>query len=254
MLFKLVDQTCAEINRLDAGNAIPILHHQLLEVAGDTLERFAAENTSRDRAASLAAAGFVMASVVFTCVKAIPQLAAKLAKGVNDRRLPAPARASIACLLAYLVQPHDLIPDSAMGGYGFLDDAIYLRAGLVQYLDLLPDGAQSAETESQTVGLLISLCPPVVRPQMQHAVSSLSNVVQLLSFTGPEIAEFTLAQILANPLQMSAPAAPQGFSPQPARNFEQGFWGKGGAYIEGENIIMPGGAGIINGELFIPGM
>lgn len=171
----------------------------------------------------------------------------------SDRSVAANRRCALVGVLAYVVQPHDLIPDDAPGGYGYLDDVILLRAGLVQYLDVLPIPGTSTQTETVYISLLIRIAPPAVRPLLQQAVSTMSMGVQLMGMLEPEIAEFMLAQIIANPLQMAAPAAPQGFVPRPMPNYQQGFFGQSGAYIEGNNISFPGGAGLYDGQLFIPG-
>lgn len=252
MLLQLVEQTCVEIDRLDVAKAMPQLAAQIGESAGDSVRRFLKEQRQQVKKGSEAAAGVVLAGVAIMCVKAIPGIARQLLQRMNDGRVPAARRCGVATVLAYLVQPHDVLHDTLPAGYGYLDDAILLRAGLVQYLDTLPKGQPSAEAESHVVGLLISLTPVAVRPLLQQAVATMSLAVQVFSMMEPAMAEFTIAQIVANPLQLTPPAAPPGFSPQPVRSFEQGFWGRSGAYIEGENIIMPGGGGLINGQVFIP--
>jgi uncharacterized membrane protein YkvA (DUF1232 family) len=186
-------------------------------------------------------------------IRSIPQTARAMAAKVQDRRVPAERRVAIASVLAYLVQPHDIIPDDAPGHYGYLDDAILLHAGLVAYLDTL-SGKTEPSASVKIAQFAIGLTPPAARPLLQAGISSMSQLVQLLAMAGPQIAEGTLAQIVANPLQASAGvAAPPGFSPRPARDYAAGHW-SGGNYFEGNNVIMGGGGpALIDGQLFIPG-
>jgi uncharacterized membrane protein YkvA (DUF1232 family) len=228
------------------------MNKQIRQSAPDSISRFVEQSRAQGKAPTDAAAGVVLAGVALFCVKAIPQQARQLVQRLKNTRLPVAKRCAVASVLAYLVQPHDMIPDSAPGGYGYLDDAIFLRAGLVQYLDLFPSAGSTAEQESSVVGLLISMTPPAIRAQFPIALNAMGSTIQLFNFVGPAYAEASLAQLTADPLHLQPPVAPMGFRPSASRDFERGFWGKGGAYIEGNNIVMPGGPALINGELFIP--
>jgi hypothetical protein len=52
---------------------------------------------------------------------------------------------------------------------------------------------------------------------------------------------------------MTAPAPSQGFLSNPIPNYEQGSFGRSGAYIEGNSIMFAGGPSLIDGQFFIPG-
>ena len=95
------------------------------------------------------------------------------------------------------------------------------------------------------------MVPLSVIPALQVAVQGMSMAFQLLRMLPPELIEFTTQQTLMNPLQMTAPQAPPGFAPSAAPSFGGGHW-SGGAYFEGNNVIMPGGPSLIDGQLFIP--
>ena len=251
MLYKLVERICADIDRLDLG-LFGGLAEPIQEAAPDTIA-FIRDSRKRGKKLTYDEVAKTQALVAFTFIKSIPRTARAMVDKVKDRRVHAARRCAVASVLAYLVQPHDIIPDDAPGYYGYLDDAILLHAGLVEYLDTLPAGS-NADSQARMVNYLIALTPEHVRPALQLAVSSMSQVVQILSMMGPEIAEGTLAQIVANPLQASSTvAAPPGFSPRAARDYGGGHW-SGGNYFEGNNVIMGGGGpALIDGQLFIPG-
>jgi uncharacterized membrane protein YkvA (DUF1232 family) len=195
-----------------------------------------------------------LALAAYAYIKGVPGIARAMVGKVKDRRVHAARRCAVASVLAYLVQPHDIIPDNAPGCYGYLDDAILLHAGLAEYLDTLPAPGMDADAHARAVQFLIGLTPAAARPTLQQGVASMSQVVQLLSVMDPGIAEGTLAIIVANPLQASSNVAgpPGGFSPRSGRDYSKGHW-SGGAYFEGNNVIMSGGPSLIDGQLFIPG-
>ena len=257
MLLQLVQQTVAQIILLDRKSSVPQFAQQIRDTAPDTIERLLAERKRGGTRSTAKEAANALADSALICVKAIPQVVGQLTQRLEDKRLPAHRRAAIASILEYLVQPHDFIPDDAPGGYGYLDDAILLRAGVVEYLDTLPNGSKSAESESNIVGLLISLAPEDIREEIEEATTNVSRIVQFSNASAQQDASNLLAQFLQNPMAAFAKMAPA-FAAAPAfgafnqRNFQQGFWGKSGAYIEGDNFILPGGGGLINGEVFIP--
>jgi len=63
-------------------------------------------------------------------VKQMPALVRELGDVVGNPNTEAGVRLTIAAQLAYLVQPHDIIPDALPGGFGYVDDAIFLRLAL----------------------------------------------------------------------------------------------------------------------------
>jgi hypothetical protein len=95
------------------------------------------------------------------------------------------------------------------------------------------------------------LAPAAAPPLLQQSVAALSVAVEVMSQLGDDIAEMTLAKIVADPLQTGVPAAPQGYRPRGVPNYAGGHW-SGGNYFEGNNVVIPGGPSLIDGQLFIP--
>ena len=264
MLFQLVNDVCAKIDKLPPFPPPPELGQQIRAAAPEAITGLVQSNKAQGKTISEADALKTLSLVAYAAIKSIPRSARAMVEHVNDRRYGAPQRCALAGILAYLVQPHDLIPDNAPGYYGYLDDAIILQAGLVEYLDTFPAG--DADAQEALARFFVSLTPPQVRQQVQLVVSSQSQLLQMLAVIGPEMAELTLQMIVANPLQQGAGGnfqmpqgfqVPGGFGMHPARNYlgglgSGGFFGRSGAYVEGDNIIMPGGGGLINGQVFVP--
>jgi len=255
MLLRLVERTCAEIGELTLS-VLPELKEELLENASDSLELVAQENRRQKRASSVDDAAGAMALLAWTAITSIPRIAAQMMQKLADRRVNSVRRLSIASMLTYLVQPHDLVPDDARAGYGWLDDAILIRAGLVEYLQILPDFAESVESEANRLQLLIALTPASVRPALQQSVATMAIGLQLMSVMEGPVAESMLNQVMNDPLAFRMPSASRGFAPRQT-------WGAGGyrdqghfsngAWFEGNSVIMSGGPSLIDGQLFIPG-
>lgn len=251
MLFKLVSQKCLQIGNRGfvacVDELAPLIQQHAQEAVADCQRR--SRESGGNPTAQQAARG--LAIIAAGSISQIPGLVLRMMDAVKDARIPATRRAAIASVLAYFAQPHDLFPEEESGLYGLLDDAILLRAGILEYLQELPQPELDLDHERHFVGILISLTPASVRPAIQQMISSLSLALQTLSQLDPALAEIVLRQIITNPLQASPPAAPQGFVPHPATNYEKGRW-SGGAYFEGNNMVIPGGPSLIDGQLFIP--
>jgi uncharacterized membrane protein YkvA (DUF1232 family) len=253
MLYTLVDRVCAELDAVPIG-IDPELAEEIRAAAPEAVAKTREWNRQQGRKMTEVEAARPLALVAQTYIKGVPSIARAMVEKAKDRRAHAARRCAVASVLAYLVQPHDIIPDNAPGCYGYLDDAILLHAGVAEYLDTLPTPTMDADAHARVAQVLIGLAPAAARPALQQGVSSMSQVVQLLSMMDSDIAEGTLAMIVANPLQASSNVAapPRGFSPRSGRDYSKGHW-SGGAYFEGNNVVMSGGPSLIDGQLFIPG-
>ncbi|MFH1812228.1 MAG: DUF1232 domain-containing protein [Pseudomonadota bacterium] len=68
----------------------------------------------------------------------VPVLFDLLGSLYEDTRLPRHARLLANAALAYFVLPHDLIPESGLGAYGYIDD-LYLCAQVLHRLQAEPE-------------------------------------------------------------------------------------------------------------------
>jgi uncharacterized membrane protein YkvA (DUF1232 family) len=252
MLFQLVERICNDIDRIEAREAAPLVLNQLRHSAPETIAEMVQEgrkNGNDDATEDVVTT--LLAMILLWHVKNVPTLARRMVAAMNDSRIPAARRCAVAGVLAYLVQPHDFIPDHLPGGYGYLDDVIFIRAGLVEYLNMLPEEETSVDAERNLLALLVRMAPQAIRPGLQQGITAMSLAVQLFSFIPSPIAELMIGQIVANPLQMAPPAAPRGFVPRSVPDYAKGHWSHG-AYFEGNNVVIPGGPSLIDGSLFIP--
>ena len=70
-----------------------------------------------------------------------PKLIEYFGSLIEDTRLPRPARGVINAALAYFVLPFDVVPESSMGGFGYVDD-LYLCAYAAHLLQCEPGYAE----------------------------------------------------------------------------------------------------------------
>jgi len=248
MLYQLLAQVCEGIEKLDVSAELPQMFAQINRARPDLMGQIARASKNPEAQGRIAQA---IAFGALNCIKGIPKIANFLAAKTKERRVAPQVRCALASVLSYLVQPLDLLPDDAPGGYGYIDDSAVLRAGLIEYLKIDRVPQFDKDEEVQYANMVASLLPPAVVPTFQLVVGNMATAFQIMRALPGEIAELTLQQIIANPLQASAPATPQGFSPVPTPSYGGGHW-SGGGYFEGGNVVVPGGPSLIDGNLFIP--
>lgn len=248
MLFNLLNKTCTKISKLNIERNAPLMLQEINSARPDFRERLLKSGIKENVIDLVSQA---IATGVLVHIKEMPTIVDIMVNKVHSRHTDASIRCALVGVLAYLVQPHDLIPDDAPGGYGFVDDNALLRAGLIEYLNILPPQATEAEKQRDYLQIFGSIVPLGILPALQTAVIGVTSAFHILRMLPPEIIEMTTQQAIANPLQMSAPQPPAGFTAPRAPNLGAGHW-SGGAYFEGNNVIMPGGPSLIDGQLFIP--
>jgi len=258
-LYQLLDEVCRKIDALDLKRDAPAMLQEIRRARPDLtakIDEVIAKGSAKEKTTAQVVAQ-TMASYVIKLIKDIPEMVRTMVAAANSPSTDPSIRCAVLGALAYVVQPRDLIPDDAPGGYGFVDDAALLRTGLIEYLDVLPPNPTQADLDRNVLQSFASLVPTSVLPALQQAVQGMAMAFQLLRMLPQELIEFTTQQILMYPLQMSAPQAPPGFSAPSFPNLggggmgDRGHW-SGGAYFEGNSVIMPGGPSLIDGQLFIP--
>jgi uncharacterized membrane protein YkvA (DUF1232 family) len=248
MLFKLLNKTCTKISELNIEREAPLMVKEINRARPDFRARLREGGVKKNVIGLVCQA---IASGVLVHIKEMPTIVDIMVDRVQNRRSDPATRCALVGVLAYLVQPQDLIPDDAPGGYGYVDDNALLRAGLIEYLDILPPQATEAEKQREYLQVFGSIVPLDVLPALQAAVMGVTSAFHILRMLPPEIIEMTTQQAIANPLQMTAPQPPPDFTPPMAPSLGGGHW-SGGAYFEGNDVIMPGGPSLIDGQLFIP--
>ena len=173
MLFALLDRFNAEVAAIDLSEESPALLEQIRLARPDFLKEV---DRARKRSGATKEAMnltlLALAAAVLGMIKEMPQIVDTMVQKIRKRRADPHLRCALAGTLAYLVQPHDLIPDDAPGGYGLLDDCLLLRVALREYLNVLPASATEAEKQGQYILLFGNILPLNVLPALQLACLS----------------------------------------------------------------------------------
>lgn len=248
MLYKLLNQISARINSLDVKKEVPYMLRQIDNARPDFYQ-YLTQNAPNKKLADLVASA--VAHGILATIKEIPSIVNEMVSRLKNRSTNPSLRCALAGVLVYLVQPRDLIPDDAPGGYGFVDDNAIARAGLIEYLNLLPKSSKDVEAERRRIQFAARIIPLQIVPSLQLAIDGMHITLQMLSVLPKPMLELTLQQMINKPLQLPAIQQPTGFTPTPSPSIGTGHW-SGGAYFEGNNVIISGGPSLIDGELFIP--
>ena len=221
MLPELLDQLASRIAALNPEQEAPKLLRELKRVRPDVFKTLR-ENVmkeARDSGGSGITPEQTVAVVERTVtlgllkmIKDIPAIVETMVSAISDNRISPAVRCATVGMLAYLVHPRDLIPDDAPGGYGFLDDAILLRAALVEYLNVVPPEGTDGGKEPDYLALLTMWVPPADWPTCQSLIIGIQTAFQLLSQMPAELLDFTTQALIQNPYmgipQMTANVQP----------------------------------------------
>ena len=155
MLFELLDETVSQVAALNPDTDTILFWQQVTAVRPDVVETI--KSGVPDVAMADAIGNSIAHGKLVSMVNDVPHMAEVLRAAVGNQELAASVRCAIVGVLAYVVQPHDLIPDASPGGYGFIDDDMLLRASLVEFLDELPPSGFDATRERNYIALVSAL-------------------------------------------------------------------------------------------------
>jgi len=256
MLFRMVEKTCATLDALDVQSDAPGMMRQILAVRPqrvpdpEALASFVSEGVPLDDLrALLAGAEKKVAAMMVTRVKESAAIARRMVSIIRGDEVSLHAQVGLVVVLLYFVDPHDLVPDSAEGGYGFIDDSVLLRAGLIELVDELPQDQLLRDKHGDDISMFASVLPPRVVPVLEKMVVELQGIVRTLRGHPVSLLSLLRDQIISTGVLANIPAVPRdavsGSSGFPS---SAGRWERG-VYFEGRNVIVPGGPSLIDGKL-----
>ena len=256
MLFRMVEKTCASLDALDVQRDTPAMMRQILAVRphsdpdSQAFASFVAEGVPLDDLrAILAGAEKKVAAIMVTRVKESAAIARRMVSMIRGDEVSLQTQVGLAIVLLYFVDPHDLVPDGVEGGYGYIDDSVLLRAGLIeQAAELAPDPLRREQLNAD-ISMFASVLPPRVVPVLEKMVIELQGIVRTLRGHPVEVLSMLRDQIISTGVLANIPAVPRGAGagasglPSSAGRWERGV------YFEGRNVIVPGGPSLIDGKL-----
>lgn len=247
MLFNLTQQVNQEIKRLSTSNSLSAFIRQVDYYRPDFRQNIQRYSASAELCNSAINA---VGTLFLNDIKILPTIANEMVAHINNNSTNLALKCALASVLVYYVTSQDLLPDNIEGGYGYLDDSIIMRAGLIQYLNLLPGASTNVEKENEKIALTSLIVPKNIIEPLQLVVNNLVSTFQLFSLIPFELLQLYLQQMINNPLTPIQFEQPSGFSAAYNVSLGSGMWSED-TRVDPDNIYIPGGPSIVNGELLI---
>ena len=207
MLLGLVHKVSDTVSAIDPVEDAPEFVNTWLAHRPEQRELAFANVTdpeARDTAFRMFAAG------ALAIVKRIPTMIDVMVERLHSDEVDAAVQCAVATVLAYVVQPRDLIPDDAPGGYGFIDDTILLHAGFLDILSMEPPNAGEFRTQQEYLSYISSFAPPPVMARLRETVQSMEVTLSVFRTLPREALETTTRIIVDDPFSVSTTPAARG--------------------------------------------
>lgn len=250
-LSAMLEDTCRRVSALDPSTEGAAMVGQILRSRPDIEQKM---NSAANTTAGKTAKDIILKALGLYAVSQVKNLPAQvniLVERINDRSTEPALRCALVSVLAYVSQLQDLVPDDALGGYGFVDDCAMLSVTMLQLLEPTAANANKIEEGQKTLASFQSLLPENVSSAIQLAIQGVVLLFQSTRMLPAHVADMMTQQILDNPEGVTPPQAPPNFQMPNLSPPGAGHW-SGGAYFEGGNVVMPGGPSLIDGQLYIP--
>ena len=202
MLVQLIQRVNEAVSRLSIETALPAFVSEWLRLRPDTKADIAKTVPEKDDSARqmvLDGAIVSMAKGALGRIKKIPEMTTVMLERLQGRGAEPAVRCALASILAYVVQPRDLIPDNAPGGYGFLDDAVMVHAGYLDVLALQPQ-LEKAKPHEHYLRFLAGFMPREATAALQQTVQGLEMSLAFYRMLPADMLETTTQILISNPL------------------------------------------------------
>lgn len=246
-LAQLLERICDRVSALEAARDGPVMVEQVCRARPDFRKKLdAIAQTSIGKTFRTA-----YGAALIEGVKGIPRMIDLLVERINEPSSTPALRCALVAVLAYVVQPRDIVPDDAPGGYGFVDDQAMLLVIVLQLTEPSAENAKGIENVKRTLASAESTLAPNAVAALGQAIQGVVLLFQSMSVLPPAMAELTTQQLLNDPTRAAAPAPPAGWQ-LPAMSPSSPGTFSGGACFEGNNVMFPSGLSLIGGQLHVP--
>ncbi len=181
MLLHLIDTTLAAIESIDPVAASIPTSTLLMQAPASRLVTLQQQGASPQQLFSEAIANSLL-PLAFTrgMIPRVRALRDALVSGQAwGRQIDACARLSIAAILNHLVCPSGPLRHDLPGGYGYLDDWLYVTSALYEHLGYRPSNEERAQvrTDSETI---VGLLPTPIAAGIHGVIGATSQEVAAL--------------------------------------------------------------------------
>lgn len=208
LLFDELRRLIGVLESLSEEECVPILSANVLRYDRAACDRIAAANRSAaavGRPTTAEGAARSLAVFQFDVLKSLPSLLGRMEKVVREREGSPADRVAIASVLAYLVNPQDIVPDDLPGGAGLLDDAIVLVSVAKGMFHLLRPPNKTERDLVFEANVLASGIPPQLLGQLNQQIQVVWTVYHGFAGMPPMVAEQQLDLMLTQPLRFTPP-------------------------------------------------
>lgn len=202
MLIDLTRRVNEAVSKLNLEAAVPAFVSEWLRMRPDAkaeIVKTIPGKNEPERHALLEDSLASMAKAALGHIKNIPQMTTAMIERMQSAKTEPAVRCALACILAYVVQPRDLIPDNAPGGYGLLDDAVMVHAGYLNVPPMQPQPEKLKAGENH-LRFLAGFMPREATAALQQTVQSLEMALAFYRMLPRDMLETTTGIIVANPL------------------------------------------------------
>ncbi len=200
MLLGLVHKVSNIVSAIDPVKDAPAFVDTWLEHRPEQRE-FAFPDVTGD--ASRQTVFRMFAAGALAIVKRMPAMIDVMVERLHSDKVDPAVQCAVATVLAYVVQPRDLIPDNAPGGYGFVDDTILLHAGFLDILSMEPPSVEQFRTQQEFLSFISSFAPPPVMAELRSTVENMETTLSVFRMLPREALEVTTRIIIDDPLRVS---------------------------------------------------
>ena len=145
----------------------------------------------------------ILFSIAFGCISKLimplPGLIEKMTTVINALNTPLAEKCSLADALAYLIKADDMMPDTARGGYGFVDDSVLLHAAWAEYLKAENGDMTELNRCTDIAMVAAGICPENIADSLDSAIRGIGLAFQVYSNMPGHLLLKVLNKVLTDP-------------------------------------------------------
>lgn len=198
MLYKEIDKLIEKIETIDPVKDCSHFLESMTESNAKAIEKiFTSSHGDKEKAEHLM---LLSSGCISRLIVPLPDIIKKLLKVVKDHEVSPHIRCTLIGALAYFVQPNDLIPDDAKGGYGFVDDSVLIHAAFSELLYIKGENDDLDQWKNLSE-LAAGVCPPNILKPLSSAVKDITVGFEVFAKMPPGILEAKIRQVILDPFQ-----------------------------------------------------
>lgn len=170
MLFDKVNIIKERIEFIDSTKDAQDFLNEMIRSRASTVVNLKRNNDS-------IAGDLILSAIATGCISnlimPLPSLIERMTTVINAISTQLAAKCSLAASLAYLIKIDDMIPDTAGGGYGFVDDSVILHAAWAEYLKANDGDVTELNRCTDVARIAAGICPENIADILDSAIGGI---------------------------------------------------------------------------------